>query len=110
MELALNNPAVAFPLRKMIDDYSGWHWINNDMYQPLDPPANKQLSRIKSPVLLLIGGLNQSIYYLVSDYMIMNIPNCKREFIINTAHMSNMEDPEQFNSKLLNFLQEVNNS
>jgi pimeloyl-ACP methyl ester carboxylesterase len=110
MELALNNPTVSGPLRKIIDDYSGWHWINEDMYQPLNPPAIEQLPRIKSPVLLLIGELNQSIYHLVSDFMMENIANSKREFIIDTAHMSNMEDPDQFNSKLLKFLQEINNS
>lgn len=42
--------------------------------------------------------------------MIEKIPNCEREYISGVAHMLNMEDPGQFNSKLLEFLQKVKNS
>lgn len=110
MEFAMKNPVVALPIKQMIDDYSGWHWVNEDTYQPLDPPAFEQLEKIKVPTLLIIGELNKSIYHLVADIMIEKIPNSRKEYVSGVAHMLIMEDPDQFNTKLPKFLQEVNNS
>ena len=105
--LAMKNPDVAHPLKQMIEEYSGWHWINEDPYQPLDPPAFNQLEKIKVPTLLLIGELNPSSFHLVADIMAEKISNSKREIVSGVAHMLNMEDPHQFNSKLFVFLQDL---
>ncbi len=110
MDLALKNPEVSRSFKQMLKDYSGWHWINEDTYQPLTPPAVEQLEKIKAPTLLLIGELNPSLFHAAADIMIEKISNCDMEYISGTAHMLNMEDPEQFNSKLLKFLQKVKNS
>lgn len=109
-ELAFNNPEVAPHLKQMIEDYSGWHWVNENPHQPLDPLAIEQLEKIKSPTLLLIGNLNMSFYHLVVEVMLEKIPNSQRVYVSGTAHMLNMEDPDQFNAKLLKFLQSIENS
>lgn len=110
LELAMKNPEVSRSFKLMLEDYSGWHWINEDTYQPLDPPAVEQLEKIQAPTLLLIGELNPSLFHAAGDIMIEKIPNCERQYISGVAHMLNMEDPGQFNSKLLEFLQKVKNS
>jgi pimeloyl-ACP methyl ester carboxylesterase len=105
--LAIKNPDVAHPLIQMIEEYSGWHWINEDPYQPLDPAAFNQLEKFLSPTLLIIGELNPSAFHLVADIMTRKISNCRREIVSGVAHMLNMEDPQQFNSKLFAFLQDL---
>ncbi len=105
MESAMKIPAVASRIKQIMGDYSGWHWVNDDSYQPLDPPGAQQLDKIKSPSLILVGELNPACIHLACDFLAENIANCKKVEILGVAHMLNMEDPEQFNNEVVKFLQ-----
>ena len=53
---AHRQPAVAARLDQIVNDDSGWHFVNSDPEQRYeDPPAAKRLKELKMPVLAMVG-------------------------------------------------------
>lgn len=65
------------------------------------------LSNIKIPVLILVGVLDVTTPPSASQAMCDRIHGAELHIIPNAAHMSNIENPEFFNDKLLGFLHRV---
>ena len=89
--------------KQMVDDYSGWHWVNNYKVEYLDPPTYFQLDRIKIPTLILVGANDMDDFISISEILEKEISDANR-IIIPTGHMINMEDPIRFNMELSKFL------
>ncbi len=106
-DASMKIPTVARRIKKMIEDYSGWHWVNDDTYQPISPPAAEQLDKIHSPTLILVGSLNPKLILDACNFMSEKIANAKKVQIPGVSHMLNMEDPNQFNIEVLRFLQSL---
>jgi pimeloyl-ACP methyl ester carboxylesterase len=70
----------------------------------LDPPAAGRLSEIKVPTLVIVGDLDFSDVTSAADAMAEGIPGAKEVVIPGTAHMINMEQPEEFTRIVLDFL------
>ena len=104
---AMNNPLSAPKVRKMIEDYSGWHWANDDpcIYPKSFPPT--RLSEIKIPTLIIVGELNPKIYHDWADIQNKYILNSKKEVLPNAGHALNIENPLKFNEFVLSFLSEI---
>ena len=100
-------PPVARRIKEMIQDYSGWHWVNDDTYQPISPPASEQLDKIYPPTLILVGSLNPQLILDACNFMSEKVANAKEVQIPGVSHMLNMEDPNQFNIEVLKFLQSL---
>ncbi len=71
---------------------------------PLKPPAAEQLASITVPTLIVAGNLDFSYVAASAERMTRDIPNAKHIIIPDTAHMVNMEKPEEFNQVVLEFL------
>ena len=67
------------------------------------------LARIKVPTLILVGQHDGPLYQLASQEMRERIPDSELHIISNAGHMSNLENSEEFNTHLLNFLGKVAN-
>lgn len=70
----------------------------------LDPPAAGRLAEIRVPVLVLIGEYDNSGAHAVSDAYAGGISGARKVVIEGTAHVPNMEKPEEFNRLVLDFL------
>lgn len=94
-------------LREIVEGYSGWHWLNDD---PLLETVNgfKEADKVKKHVLLLVGEHDLYDYKSAAKFMKESITNSTSVTISGAGHMSNMENPEQFNEVLLNFLNSQN--
>ena len=98
----------------MLLSYSGWHFFNDDPVEQIisdKAPAPEILKNIKSPTLILIGELENTTrrgnkIIEVSNILEANIPNSKKVILPGVGHMSNMENPENFNKEVLNFIKE----
>jgi len=66
--------------------------------------TSEALSGVKVPTLIIVGELDALTPPLVSKEMHSRIPNSELHVIPNAAHMSNLENPEEFNERVLNFL------
>lgn len=72
---------------------------------PLDPPAVRRLNEINVPALVMWGDLDVAFTLASSAYLADNIPGAKRVIMQGTAHMPNLEKPDEFTHIVLEFLQ-----
>jgi pimeloyl-ACP methyl ester carboxylesterase len=104
---ALANPLSAAHLTQIVNDYSGWHWENNDPGLLPDRLAAQRLHEIDAPTLIILGELDLPDFHAIALTLQQQIPNARSVTLSGVGHMSNMEDPEGFNSAVLSFLEEL---
>jgi 3-oxoadipate enol-lactonase len=61
------------------------------------------LPKVKVPTLVIIGRHDPATTPEAGDYIFNHIPGAER-FVIDAAHISNIEQPQQFNEAVLEFL------
>jgi pimeloyl-ACP methyl ester carboxylesterase len=71
---------------------------------PLSPPAAQRLGEIAVPTLIVVGALDHPEILRAADVMAAAIPSAEKAVIEDSAHLPNMEKPEEFNQVVLNFL------
>jgi 3-oxoadipate enol-lactonase len=101
---AREQPVVAARLRQMVEDYSGWHFINPDPARLLTPPAITQLAKIQAPTLALVGERDLVDFHRMADEVQHGAKHAVRRTIPRVGHLSNMEAPGEVNAMLLEFL------
>lgn len=74
---------------------------------PLEPPAIDRLSEIKVPALIIAGDLDAPPSLARAELLAKNIPHAKSVTINGTAHLPNMEKPEEFNKQVQWFLSHI---
>ncbi len=75
--------------------------------EPFNPPAIERLGQIKVPTLVIIGELDDDSEMAIADVLTTHIKAAKKAIIKETAHLPNMEKPEEFNQMVMEFLKEV---
>jgi 2-hydroxy-6-oxonona-2,4-dienedioate hydrolase len=73
--------------------------------QSLEPAALGRLNEIEIPTLILVGDRDEANIATIADLLANNIRGAQKVIIPDTAHLPNMEKPEQFNRLVLEFLQ-----
>lgn len=68
----------------------------------------QDLSRIEVPTLVLNGEHEAKSLFKHAKKIQSLIPNCDVDIIKNAGHTSNMENPEEFNLKIADFLKKNN--
>jgi 3-oxoadipate enol-lactonase len=71
---------------------------------PIDPPAITRLSDIVSPTLVIVGDQDRPHASANAAVMMAKIPGALRVEIKDAAHLPNLEQPDEFNRLLLDFL------
>jgi len=71
--------------------------------------TTEALSKIRVPTLVLVGEFDTVTPPSAAKTMHDRIQNSKMHVIGNAAHMSSMENPNEFNEHLIKFLKDVNN-
>ncbi len=56
------------------------------------------------PTLVLIGDQDVSAIQAIAEKLAATIPGARKIVLPNTAHVPNMEQPEEFNRLVLDFL------
>jgi len=72
--------------------------------QPLEPPAANRLGGIRAPTLVITGDLDTPKTMAAADFISCHIAGARKVVIAGTAHLPSMEKPEEFNRRLLSFL------
>lgn len=80
--------------------------FRNDMkpVDPLTPPAIDRLGEIKAPTLVMAGALDDAELVRAADVMASGIPGAAKYIMPHGAHLANMEQPDEFNRAVLEFL------
>jgi pimeloyl-ACP methyl ester carboxylesterase len=81
-------------------------WVVADAQplNPLNPPAMSRLSTIHAPTLILAGALDHPEVLRATDVMADAIKGAKKHIFSQSAHVPNMEEPEEFTQVVLSFL------
>lgn len=68
-------------------------------------PAFERLSDFKIPVLVIVGAHDTPYILAAADYMVKRIPSAQKVIISDAAHLPNMDQPEEFQAIVTNFLE-----
>lgn len=72
-----------------------------------DPPAAKRIAEVKVPLLIIVGDLDAEYMMAAANFMIENVPTARKVVMGGTAHIPNMERPDEFNGYVREFLKQV---
>lgn len=75
--------------------------------QELQPAAITRLAEVRVPTLIIVGNLDLPDKIELTEQLATSIPGARREIITGAAHMVSMEQPQEFNRIVLNFLREL---
>lgn len=97
------DPAARERVRQMITDL----YLRDEdgaERQPLEPPALSRLAEIHVPTLVLIGDYDVPDMLTIADLLTAGITGAEKIVLPGTAHLPNLEQADQFNQIILNFL------
>jgi pimeloyl-ACP methyl ester carboxylesterase len=101
---ARERPELAERLAQIVASYSGWSWLHASPERNTDLPADRPLSRISTPTMLVIGERDIDEFQAIANYISCSIPHLTKLVLPGVGHMANMEAPEAFNEAVLRFL------
>lgn len=73
----------------------------------LDPPAITQLDEVVAPTLVVVGDRDVPEALRQSELVAMRVPQARKVVVPNAAHLPNLEQADQFNRIVLDFLEIV---
>ncbi|HEU5367658.1 MAG TPA: alpha/beta fold hydrolase [Ktedonobacterales bacterium] len=98
------NPAVREQVRQMNTENFARSEQEQGQPQPLEPPAVTRLGAIRVPTLVLVGEHDVPDKLASAELLARSIPGAQKAVIAGAAHLPSMEQPEQFNRLVLEFL------
>lgn len=72
---------------------------------PPEPPAVDRLAEVGAPSLVMVGDSDQPRTLAAADLLAKELPNARKVVMAGTAHLPNMERPDEFNRIVLDFLE-----
>jgi pimeloyl-ACP methyl ester carboxylesterase len=102
------DPAIRERVREMdLPNYVDHPENLAGLSKQLDPPAVARLREIRVPTLAIVGDLDASGVRAAVDTIEREVPGARKVVIPGTAHMLNMERPDEFNRAVLEFLKGI---
>lgn len=71
---------------------------------PLPVSAAERIGELRLPVLIVMGDLDEEYIVRAADFMATKIPGARKVVMPGTAHLPNMEFPDEFNAHVQAFL------
>jgi 3-oxoadipate enol-lactonase len=102
---AQKHPQAMAILQDITDNYSGWHWFNQDPHAP-SSQARQQLHEITTPTLLISGGQDLAYFRSITDVLANGIRGARTAVVPDAGHMVNLEAPAAVNQLLAAFIGE----
>lgn len=101
---ALEQPAVSESFRAMVNDYTGWHFLNRDLDQRLEPPAAQRLHEIHCPTLIVVGERDLPDFQRIADLLHAGIAGAQKVVLPGVGHLASMEAAARFTELVGAFL------
>jgi pimeloyl-ACP methyl ester carboxylesterase len=105
------SPAIRKWLSGIIQQWSGKQFTNPALwgFKHSNPPALQRLGEISVPVLAIVGEKDGPDMHAIADTIASIIPNAKKVVLSGAGHLVTLEQPESFNTIVLDYLAEVFN-
>jgi 3-oxoadipate enol-lactonase len=104
----LKKPDVVAAVRNMINSNSPIGICGALLALAARTETTPFLPKINIPTLILVGENDKTTPPELSERMHQLVPNSEFQIVPQAAHLSNLENPKEFNSLLLNFLRRLN--
>jgi len=99
-----DNPALVQRAKAIVGNYNGFHWLHPDPHRVFYPPAIERLAEITVPTQVIVGQHDLADLHGVADRLAAGIPHAETIVMPGAGHMVNVENPEQFNHAVLDFV------
>lgn len=66
--------------------------------------AAEEMSALQMPTLIIVGAHDIPYIHAAADYMMTKLPSARKALIADAAHLSNMDQPEEFRRVVTEFL------
>lgn len=76
-------------------------------FSPLDPPASTRLGTITAPTLVIVGSGDVAGVLATADDIANGVPGARKVVMRGLGHVPNMDEPEEFNRIILDFLRPI---
>jgi pimeloyl-ACP methyl ester carboxylesterase len=67
-------------------------------------PAAERLGEVHQPTLIIVGSHDTPYILAAADYMVGRLPSARKAVIEDAAHLSNMDQPDEFKGYVKTFL------
>ncbi len=104
MPQAQEYPAAQQRYRELLSEYSFVHYFSPGLQQPLVPGAAERLAEVQVPTLIIVGDRDTEEVSTVAELLAAGIATSRKVVVPGVRHMLNMEQPEEFNCSVLEFL------
>jgi pimeloyl-ACP methyl ester carboxylesterase len=104
---ALEQPQLAAQVRRIVDGYRGWNWLNDGREAGLDPQPYDRLEDILCPTLVLVGERDLEDFQNMADALAERVRGARKQVVAGAGHMANMERAGAVNRLIDAFLAEV---
>ncbi len=104
-----DRPPVAAKLRRVVDQYSGWHWENDNPMRPFEA-TRERLAEVKTPALVVSGERDVEGYLAIARELADGIEGARLVRMAGAGHLVNMEEPLRFNEQVLAFTARVDDA
>jgi 3-oxoadipate enol-lactonase len=102
---ARRSPIAFARVRRMIEEYSGWHWCN--VNPSTQAEVIERLSECVTPTLLMSGDLDVLGYRQIAAKLSQDIPGAALLRFRDAGHVINEEDPAGFSAAVLEFVRRI---
>jgi 3-oxoadipate enol-lactonase len=94
-------------VRTMVLDIYTQPAVEDAHESELTPPAAARLKEISVPTLTLVGDYDAPEFRALAKLIAEKIPNARHHVVHGSAHLMNLEKPDEFNRVVLDFLLEA---
>jgi pimeloyl-ACP methyl ester carboxylesterase len=98
-----DNPHAMKAIGEIINDYSGWHWLQDD--PQLHTNARVELAAINIPTLVAVGEKDLPYFQDIAKVIADELPSSEMITISKVGHMTPMEAPDYCNRLLLTHIE-----
>lgn len=70
----------------------------------MTPPAVGRLNEVQVSVLIIVGELDAARTLASVEHLAANLPDARKVVMPGAAHLPNMEQPTDYNRRVLEFL------
>jgi pimeloyl-ACP methyl ester carboxylesterase len=103
----MKNDSVKDIIQKMVLESPGWKWQFNNRQKHFKLDSLNQLRNMKMNTLLVYGEYSPEFYHkamkTISEYM----PNSQIHMLKGSSHFLSLENSNDFNQILYNFMREL---
>jgi pimeloyl-ACP methyl ester carboxylesterase len=95
-------PHAAAVLREMMEGWSGWHLAHPGHFPYVS--VSERLVDVRAETLIVVGELDLPDFLSIAERIDERLPAGRRVQVPGAGHVPNLEEPEQFNTLLGEFL------